>query len=138
MNKCVLIGRITKDPELRFIQGSGAGVCTFTLAVDRRKSKDGKQEADFIPIVTWNKVAENVANFQKKGSMVGVSGRIQTRNYDNKEGKRVYVTEVIADEVQFLSKKNGFNNAQGDSKGNNTGEATEADITPIDGGDIPF
>lgn len=134
MNRVILIGRLTKDPELKFLQGSGVGVCTFTLAVDRRKSKDGQKEADFIPVVAWNKTAENIANFQKKGNMLGVSGRIQVRNYENKEGKRVYVTEVIADEVQFLNKKGNDNGGQNSYEGNNAGE----DITPIDDGDIPF
>ena len=102
MNKVVLIGRLTKDPELRFTPGNGAAVATFTLAVDRRFSKDGQREADFIPIVVWGKQAESTANYMTKGNLVAVSGRIQTRSYEAKDGTRRYVTEVIADEVKFL------------------------------------
>lgn len=152
MNRVVLIGRLTKDPELRFTPGSGAAVTTFTLAVDRRQSKNGQREADFIPIVAWNKVAENVANYMSKGKLVGVSGRIQTRSYEAKDGTRRYVTEVIADEVQFLEKGSGSKgrtNMQGttqDSAGSNTADSKfnqaaddfGEDITPIDDGDIPF
>lgn len=108
MNKVVLIGRMCKDPELKFIHGSGSAVCNFTLAVNRRFKKDGQQEADFIPVVVFGKPAEATANYMTKGSMISIAGRIQVRNYDNKEGKKVYVTEVVADEVEFLeSKKKG-------------------------------
>jgi single-strand DNA-binding protein len=102
MNKVVLIGRLTKDPELRFTPGKGAAVCTFTIAIDRRFSKDGQREADFIPIVVWNKQAESTANYMTKGKLIGISGRIQTRCYLAKDNTKRYVTEVIADEVQFL------------------------------------
>ena len=104
LNKVVLIGRLTKDPELRFTP-SGVGVATFTLAVERQFSSNGEKETDFIPIVAWKKQAENCAEYLKKGSLVAVDGRIQTRNYDNNEGKKVYVTEVVADSVKFLEKK---------------------------------
>jgi single-strand DNA-binding protein len=100
LNKVVLIGRLTKDPELRYT-ATGTAVCTFTLAVDRQK----KDEADFIPIVTWKKIAESCGKYLVKGRLVAVCGRIQVRNYENKEGKRRYVTEVIGDEVKFLSWK---------------------------------
>lgn len=102
MNKVVLIGRLTKDPELKFTPGNGTAVATFTLAVDRRFSKDGQREADFIPIVVWGKQAESTANYMSKGKLMGVSGRIQTRSYEAKDGTRRYVTEVIAEEVKFL------------------------------------
>lgn len=102
MNKVVLIGRLTKDPELKFTPGNGTAVTTFTLAVDRRFSKDGQREADFIPIVVWGKQAESTANYMSKGKLMGVSGRIQTRSYEAKDGTRRYVTEVIAEEVKFL------------------------------------
>lgn len=105
MNKVTLIGRLTKDPELKFTPREGKAVATFTLAVDRR-GKDGKKEADFIPIVVWGKQAENTANYTAKGSLVGVAGRIQTRSYDAKDGGKRYITEVVAEEVQFLSKGN--------------------------------
>ena len=106
MNKVVLIGRLTKDPELRFSPGTGIAISRFTIAVNRRKKEDGTQEADFIPCVAWRKQAENLANYQKKGNQIALTGRIQTRNYDDKDGIRRYVTEVIAEEIQFLDKVN--------------------------------
>jgi len=102
MNKVVLIGRLTKDPELKFTPGTGTAVATFTLAVDRRFSKDGQKEADFIPIVVWGKQAESTANHSAKGKLISIAGRIQTRSYDAKDGTKRYVTEVVADEVQFI------------------------------------
>jgi single-strand DNA-binding protein len=100
LNKVVLIGRLTKDPELRYT-ATGTAVCTFTLAVDRQK----KDEADFIPIVTWEKIAENCGKYLVKGRLVAVCGRIHVRNYETQAGERRYVTEVIGDEVKFLSWK---------------------------------
>ncbi|EJE1215422.1 single-stranded DNA-binding protein [Listeria monocytogenes] len=106
MNRVVLVGRLTKDPDLRYTP-AGVAVATFTLAVNRPfKNGQGEQEADFINCVVWRKPAENVANFLKKGSMAGVDGRVQTRNYEGNDGKRVYVTEVVAESVQFLEPKN--------------------------------
>jgi len=100
MNKCILIGNLTRDPELKYTP-QGTAVCTFTLAVSRRK----KDEADFINCQAWQKTAELVATYLTKGSKCSVEGRIQTRNYENKEGKKVYVTEVIVDQVEFLGGK---------------------------------
>ena len=102
MNKVTLIGRLTKDPELKYTPGAGTAVTTLTLAVDRAYSKDGKKEADFIPVVIWGKQAESTAQYVSKGKLLGVAGRIQTRSYDAKDGTKRYVTEVIAEEVQFL------------------------------------
>lgn len=113
MNKSVLIGRLTKDPELKFTAGSGLATTTITLAVDRRPSKDKPKEADFIPVVLWGKSAENTAQYMTKGKLMAVSGRIQTRNYEGKDGKKVYVTEVIADEVQFLEWGEKSNTSRG-------------------------
>jgi len=111
MNRVVLVGRLTKDPELRYTP-SGVAVATFTLAVNRTfTNQQGDREADFINCVIWRRPAENVANFLKKGSLAGVDGRIQTRNYDGQDGKRVYVTEVVAESVQFLEPR-GSNNEQ--------------------------
>lgn len=105
MNRSILVGRLTKDPELRFTP-NGVAVSTFTLAVNRAFSNNGEREADFINCVVWRKAAENAANYLKKGSLAGVDGRIQTRHYDGQDGKRVYVTEVIAESVQFLEPRN--------------------------------
>lgn len=106
MNRVVLVGRLTKDPDLRYTP-NGVPVATFTLAVNRPfTSQSGEREADFINCVVWRKPAENVANFLKKGSLAGVDGRVQTRNYDGQDGKRVYVTEILAESVQFLEPRN--------------------------------
>lgn len=146
MNKVVLIGRLTRDPELKFTPGTGTAVATFTLAVDRRASKSGQKEADFIPIVVWGKQAESTANYMSKGKLMGVSGRIQTRSYDAKDGTKRYVTEVVADEVQFLEWGNGskadfhLNSSNDENFGrypNNYGDYGE-DISIDDDGEIPF
>ncbi|EBI2485760.1 single-stranded DNA-binding protein [Listeria monocytogenes] len=130
MNRVVLVGRLTKDPELRYTP-AGAAVATFTLAVNRPfKNGQGEQEADFIQCVVWRKPAENVANFLKKGSLTGVDGRVQTRNYEGNDGKRVYVTEIVAESVQFLEPKhNGAessisNNYQGEANYSNNSKTT--------------
>lgn len=104
----VLIGRLTRDPELRKTQ-NGTSVCSFTLAVNRRQNQDGTQDADFINCVAWNKLADNIQLYQKKGNQLGIEGRINTRSYDNQQGQKVYVTEVIAENVQFLTPRNDFN-----------------------------
>lgn len=109
INRVVLVGRMTKDPVLRKT-GTGASVTSFTVACDRRIKTKGQPTADFINCVCWNKVADNTAQFTHKGSLVGVEGRIQTRSYDDQSGRRVYVTEVVADSVQFLEPK-GTNSA---------------------------
>lgn len=101
MNRVVLVGRLTKNPELKHTQ-SGTAVCAFTIAVNRPFSKE--QEADFINVVAWKKTAENVATFLKKGALIGVDGRIQTRSYES-DGRKVYVTEVIGESVAFLEPK---------------------------------
>lgn len=105
MNRVVLVGRLTKDPELKYTP-NGVPVATFTLAVNRAfTNQAGEKEADFINCVVWRKPAENVANFLKKGSLAGVDGRVQTRNYEGQDGKKVYVTEIMAESVQFLEPK---------------------------------
>lgn len=106
MNNVVLVGRITKDPELRTIS-TGNTTCNFSVAVTRTfPNANGEREADFINCVVWGKSAENLCKYCKKGSLIGVSGRIQTRNYDGTDGKKVYVTEVYANNVTFLGSKN--------------------------------
>lgn len=113
LNRVALVGRLTRDPELRRTS-NGKAVTSFNLAVERNFKSDD-QEADFINCVCWGKIAENTERYCSKGSMVSVDGRIQTRNYDNNQGQKVYVTEVIADSVQFISTKN-----------NNTATAAQA------------
>lgn len=105
MNVVSLIGRLVKDLDLRYTQ-SGKAVATGTLAVNRRfKNASGENEADFIQIQIWRKSAENMANFTRKGSLVGITGRIQTRNYDNQQGQRVYITEVVVETFALLESK---------------------------------
>ena len=102
INNVVLVGRVTRDPELRYTP-SNVAVATFSLAVNRSfKGANGEREADFINCVIWRQQAENLANWAKKGALIGITGRIQTRNYENQQGQRVYVTEVIADNFQML------------------------------------
>lgn len=105
MNNVILIGRLTKDVELRKTQ-SGMSTVSFTLAVSRQFKKEGQPDSDFINCVAWNKTADLMAQYLHKGSLIGVEGRIQTRSYDNQQGQRVYVTEVVTDTVQFLEPKN--------------------------------
>jgi len=105
INNVVLVGRLTKDPDLRYTS-SGSAVATFTLAVNRNfTGQDGKREADFINCVIWRKPAETMASYAHKGTLLGVVGRIQTRSYDNQQGQRVYVTEVVCDNFQLLENR---------------------------------
>lgn len=139
-NRAVLVGRLTKDPELRFTS-NGIAVTTFTLAVNRPfKNANGEQEADFINIVVWKKAAENVANYTSKGSLVAIDGRIQTRSYENKDGQRVYVTEVVADSVQFLDTKKKEESQQQQTRyTHDPGDPfKDAPQTDISDSDLPF
>ncbi|MEW8985863.1 MAG: single-stranded DNA-binding protein [Bacillus sp. (in: firmicutes)] len=109
INQVTLVGRLTKDPDLR-VTGDGIPVTHVTLAVNRHfKNHDGQFEADFVQCTLWRKTAENTARFCQKGSVIGITGRIQSRHYDNNDGKRIYLTEVVADSVQFLGKKASAN-----------------------------
>ena len=112
INNVTLVGRLTRDPELKYTT-SNVAVATFRLAVNRNfKNQAGDYEADFISCIMWRQQAENFANWLKKGALVGITGRIQTRSYDNQQGQRVYVTEVVAESFQILEKKdNAANNA---------------------------
>lgn len=118
LNRVILIGRLSKEADLRYTP-AGIAVCQFSLAVDRPFSGQNKErETDFIPIVTWRQLAETCANYLRKGRLCAVEGRIQVRNYDNNEGKRVYVTEIVADNVRFLESINagsGGGNGGGNS-----------------------
>ncbi len=120
MNRVILIGRLTRDPELRYTP-SGVAVTQFTLAVDRPfTNQQGEREADFLNIVTWRQLAETCANYLRKGRLTAVEGRIQVRSYDNNEGRRVYVTEIVADNVRFLESAGGNrDDATGGSRGTN-------------------
>ena len=123
MNNVNLIGRLTKAPELKQT-ASNTSVLTGTLAVNRTfKNQNGEREADFINIVAWRQTAEIIAQYCGKGSQIGVTGRIQTRNYENQQGQRVYVTEVVAEHVDLLDSKNdnqsNFQNSQGQNANNN-------------------
>jgi single-strand DNA-binding protein len=131
MNRTLLVGRLTRDPELRYTP-SGAAVATFTLAVNRTfTNQQGEREADFINCVVWKRAAENAANFLKKGSLAGVDGRLQSRSYEGQDGKRVFVTEVVAESVQFLEPKQG-------GGGSNVSSQQQDESIEIDDSDLPF
>lgn len=137
LNSVVLVGRLTKDPELRYTPSNQA-VATFSLAVNRRfKNQNGKREADFINCVIWRQQAENLANWGKKGNLIGITGSIQTRNYENQQGQRVYVTEVVAEKFQLLE----FNkqNDRGQSQSHSQQDfARQAEPFNIEESDLPF
>ena len=116
LNNVSLVGRLTKDAELRYTP-SNVAVATFTLAVNRTfKNENGDREADFINCVMWRQQAENLANWAKKGALIGVTGRIQTRSYDNQQGQRVYVTEVVAEQFQLLESRNSQGQIQNQTR----------------------
>lgn len=120
INNVVLVGRMTRDAELRYTPSNQA-VATFTLAVNRNfKNQDGEREADFVNCVIWRQQAENLANWAKKGALIGVTGRVQTRSYDNQQGQRVYVTEVVAESFQLLESRGQQSNSQDGSFGNSS------------------
>ena len=102
MNAVILIGRLTRDPEVRYTSGTQMAVCTFTVAIDRPVKKDGEKQADFPRVICFGKQAENCERFLAKGRLVGVQGRLQTGSYTNKDGATVYTTDVVADRVEFL------------------------------------
>ncbi|MCZ2491190.1 single-stranded DNA-binding protein [Dellaglioa carnosa] len=124
INRTVLVGRLTRDPDLRYT-ASGAAVATFTVAVNRQfTNASGEREADFISCVIWRKAAENFANFTHKGSLIGVDGRIQTRSYDNQQGTRVYVTEVVVENFSLLESKS--QSSQQQDNANNQSSAPQS------------
>ncbi|UJM30708.1 single-stranded DNA-binding protein [Enterococcus faecium] len=130
INTVALVGRLTKDPELRTTT-SGTGVATFTLAVNRDfKDANGNREADFINCVAWRKTAEILANYTKKGSLIGLIGRIQTRSYENQQGNRVFVTEVVVERFNLLESRSNndtgvSNNQTTNYKGNNQNSSND-------------
>ena len=155
INNLTLVGRLTKDPDLKYT-GNGTAVATFTLAVNRNfTNQSGEREADFINCVIWRKPAETLANYAKKGVLIGVTGRIQTRSYDNQQGQKVYVTEVIADNFQLLESKkadssqntqgSGVSNSQTNNYTRNQQNRNNDESDPfgnssidIDNQDLPF
>ncbi|PKR86118.1 single-stranded DNA-binding protein [Heyndrickxia camelliae] len=138
MNRVVLVGRLTKDPDLRYTP-SGVAVATFTLAVNRTfTNQQGEREADFINVVVWRKAAENAANYLKKGSLAGVDGRLQTRNYEGQDGKRVWVTEVVAESVQFLEPKQSSNQSNNQSSRQNEDPFQSGQPIDINDDELPF
>lgn len=135
LNQVVLIGRLTHDPELRYTAGGGVAVTTFTLAVNRPfTNQQGEREADFIKIVTWRKLAENCASYLKKGQMAAAAGRLQVRSFDDSEGIRRKVAEVVADNVQFLERSGRDSES---SKSSDFDEPKTEDLD-ISGDDVPF
>ena len=143
INRVILVGRLTKDPEYRQTP-SGVSVATFTLAVNRTfTNSQGEREADFINIVVFRKQAENVSKYLSKGSLAGVDGRIQSRSYENNEGRRVFVTEVVADSVQFMDSKgsnqqsNQPQQQRGQAPAGNNPFANDNNAN-IDDDDLPF
>lgn len=120
INRVVLVGRLTRDPELRYT-ANGAAVANFTVAVNRTfTNSQGEREADFINCIIWRKAAESFANFTHKGSLVGIDGRIQTRNYENQQGQRVYVTEAVVDNFSLLESRNANSNDNSNNQSNNS------------------
>src|SRR5690625_3642057 len=156
LNRVVLVGRLTKDPDLRYTP-NGVAVANFTIAVNRPfTNQQGNREADFINCVVWRRPAENLANYMTKGSMIGVDGRVQTRTFEGQDGKTVFVTEIVADSVQFLESKgssqgrgqdpSGFqqnqnqNQFQNQNQNQNTDNPFKDNGEPIDisDDDLPF
>ena len=134
INRVVLVGRITRDPDLRKTQ-SGKSVVQFTVACNRIFNKE---EADFINCVAWNKTADFMAQYVRKGALLGLEGRIQTRNYDDRDGKRVYVTEVVADSVQFLESKKQAENVGNEATGALQNNECADYAAEIEADDLPF
>ena len=143
MNKVILMGRLTRDPEVRYTTTNNTLVCTFTIAVNRRFARqEGQPDADFFNIVAWSKTGEFCSKYFKKGQQVGIIGRLQTRNYDDKDGKKVYVTEVVAEETYFADSRR-----DGEGAGANTfsgvdapfsADTSSSDFTPVTDDDLPF
>lgn len=138
INNVVLVGRMTRDAELRYTPQNKA-VATFTLAVNRNfKNQNGEREADFINCILWNQQAENLANWAKKGTLIGITGRIQTRNYENQQGQRVYVTEVMANNFQMLESRKEQQGGQGSYQSGGQSDFGNNQSMDISDDDLPF
>ncbi len=136
LNQVVLIGRLTHDPELRYTAGSGVPVASFTLAVNRPfTNQQGERETDFIDIVTWRKLAENCANYLKKGNLAAASGRLQVRSYDDRQGVRRKAAEIVADNVQFLERPRSSDQYESTHEEN---QNQNVDDIEINENDVPF
>ena len=134
LNQVVLIGRLTRDPELRYTPGNGVPVATFTIAVDRPfTNQEGTRDTDFVPIVTWRKLAENCANYLRKGRLVAVTGRLQIRSYEDSQGVRRKAVDVVADDVRFLERP-----PAGDESGESPDSSLPGDEMQVGEDDIPF
>ena len=141
MNKVVLMGRLTRDPEVRYTSTNNTLVASFSLAVNRRFARQGEErQADFINVVAWDKTGEFCSKYFKKGQQVGVIGRIQTRNYDDKDGKKVYVTEVVAEETYFAdTRRDGESNPFSSGAGATfDAAAAPSDFAQVTDDDLPF
>jgi single-strand DNA-binding protein len=143
MNKVILIGNLTKDPELNTVGADGVSVCRFSIAVNRRfAGKDGNREVDFFNITAWRGLGENCAKFIKKGSKVGVSGEIRFRNYEDKDGNKRIATDIIADEVEFLDRKGEIAGGSGSSDYSAPVPAdapeTNDEMQPVTDDSLPF
>lgn len=143
LNNCVLVGRLTRDPELRYTKDGGTAICRFGLAVSRGLSKSkeeeakaqGKPTADFLNIISFGRTAELVSNYLSKGKQAAIQGRIQTSSYEGQDGNRIYRTDVVADRVEFIG---GNSNNQGNNQSSNDNFGLGDDAFPIDDEDIPF
>ena len=147
MNKVILMGRLTRDPEVRYTQTNNTLVASFSLAVDRRFVRQGEErQADFFNIVAWSKTGEFCSKYFKKGQQVGIIGRLQTRTWDDEQGQKHYVTEVVADEAYFTGSKRdsegdagaNFDNAFGGMPSGNTAPSENSDFETFSGDDLPF
>ena len=139
MNKAILMGRLTKDPEVRYTQNTNSLVCSFSLAINRRFVKQGEErQADFINVVAWSKLGEFCSKYFKKGQQVGVIGRIQTRSWDDQDGKKRYATEVVAEEAYFADSKRDSDSSFENTFGSNIADVATGEFAPVSDDDLPF
>lgn len=140
MNKVILMGRLTRDPEVRYTQTNNTLVASFSLAVNRRFARQGEErQADFINVVAWSKTGEFVSKYFKKGQQVGVIGRLQTRNWDDEQGQKHYITEVVAEETYFAdSRRDGAQSDMSSSFDTTVAGADDSEFSVSSGDDLPF
>lgn len=140
MNKVILMGRLTRDPEVRYTQTNNTLVASFSLAVNRRFARQGEErQADFINVVAWSKTGEFVSKYFKKGQQVGIVGRIQTRNWEDDQGQKHYITEVVAEEAYFAdSRRDGAGDDMNSNFGGEMDSSTDSEFSVSSGDDLPF